>query len=213
MKRFVIASGLAAAGLLAPFVIPVDAKPLRHFKTFHKVDLAVAGLGGMRNQGHGTLTFGGPPPAATVIRAYLYWHGPTKSTNPDANANVFMNGQLIKGTNIGFSNDNCWPPFGEPHFDNSQAYRADVTDIVAAYGNGDYSLTGFGDDPPSEPGAVNTNGMSLIVIYDDGDPLDTDRDIIIYDGNDGTHVEDDNPWFDGLGWDATIAGINSAIEK
>ncbi len=67
-----------------------------------------------------------------------------------------MNDHPVLGINIGTSSDNCW------QFENSQAYRADVTSLVT--GNGTYALTGLGS------GEVNTNGASLIVFFDDGNP-------------------------------------------
>ena len=72
---------------------------------------------------------------APVIGAFLYWHGPTNSTDPASNASVTFGGTPITGTNIGTASDNNWS------FTNSQAYRADVTSLVT--GNAAYSLSNF----------------------------------------------------------------------
>ena len=84
-------------------------------------------------------------------------------------------GNPITGTNIGFSSDNCWG------YRNSQAYQADVTEFVT--GIGLYELTGFGRDPYYLQKAINTNGASLVVTYDDGDDTNN-RDIAVFSGND-----------------------------
>ena len=82
-------------------------------------DFTVAGVGGMRNVGSGTITLAGVQ--GIVTRAYLYWHGPMNSLDPNANAVGFIDGQQIVGTNIGFSAPNCWP-----NLTLSQAYRAEI---------------------------------------------------------------------------------------
>lgn len=88
---------------------------------------------GLRDVGAGSLTVSGV--TGPVTDALLFWHGPTNSTDPAANANVNFNGTAITGTNIGFSQDNFW------NSANSQAYRADVTSLVS--GNGTYALSNF----------------------------------------------------------------------
>ena len=75
---------------------------------------------------------------------------------------------------------NCWQ-LAPNNFVNSQAYFADVTSLVS--GNGSYSLANF----VKSGGAVNVNGASLVVLYDDGNPTN-DRDIVIFDGNDSTEA-------------------------
>jgi len=162
---------------------------IANFTTVYATDYQFAGVGGMRNVGSGTITLAGT--SGTITQAYLYWHGPTNSADPNANAFVFVNAIPVVGTNIGFSNDNCWG------FENSQAYRADVTAIVTATGNGAYNLTGFG------AGGVNTNGASLLVFFDDGNSLN-DRDIVIFDGNDSNIPNS----FDADGWNVSLSGIN-----
>src|SRR5207248_4278531 len=112
-----------------PFAIPtaVEANNLSFFATFNNVDFVAAGVGGLRSDANlppfgigiqttGTITLSGV--TGPVRKAFLYWHGPTYSTNPTINATLFMNGAMVTGTNIGFSQDNNWG------YLNSQAYRA-----------------------------------------------------------------------------------------
>ncbi len=147
----------------------------------------------MRDHGFGTLTVAGI--TGSVTSAMLYWNGPTSSSDPLANAKAMFAGNPIIGTNIGFSSDNCWG------FNNSQSYRADVTKFVA--GNGQYALTGFGKDPPTVTNAINTNGASLVVFYDDGDDTN-DRDVTVFGGNDSNIINN----FDAPGWNFTLSPIN-----
>ncbi len=153
------------------------------------VDMVYAGYGGMRNVGTGTLTLSGL--SGTVLKAILYWHGPTNTTDPTANATVNFNGNNITGMNIGFASDNCW------QFLNSQAYRADVTAHVT--GNGSYSLNNFMKNGID----ININGVSLIVFFDDGNPSNN-RDFVILDGNDSNIAT----VYDPEGWNVLVQGIN-----
>jgi uncharacterized repeat protein (TIGR01451 family) len=168
---------------------PAAASDIAPFTTIRSTDVAFAGFGGMRDNGTGTLTVSGV--SGTVTNAFLYWHGPTNSDNPAANAAVKFAGHNVVGTNIGFSSDNCWD------FSNSQAYRADVTSFVT--GNGSYALANF----VKSSGAINVNGVSLIVFYQDGNTAN-DRDVVLFDGNDSNVP---NP-FDADGWNVTLAGID-----
>ncbi|MBI5050383.1 MAG: DUF3344 domain-containing protein [Nitrospirae bacterium] len=176
-------------GMLALLANKATANDIYLFQTIFDTDATAAGVGKMRDVGSGTITLSGV--SGTVTKAYLYWHGPTNSSDPNANASVLVNGNAAVGTNIGFSSDNCWD------YLNSQAYRADVTSLVAITGNGTYSLTGFGS------GDVNTNGASLIVFFDDGNPSNN-RDVVLFEGNDSNTVND----YDALGWNVTLSGIN-----
>ena len=143
----------------------------------------------MRDQpGPHVITVGGV--TGSVTKAYLYWHGPTNTSDPTANANIFLNAVGVLGTNIGFSDNNCWG------FANSQAYRADVTALVP--GNGTYSITGAGSGSP-----VNSNGASLVVFFNDGNSTNN-RDVVMFDGNDSNI---NNP-FDAPGWNVSLPGIN-----
>jgi hypothetical protein len=150
------------------------------------VDVGEFGFGGMRGNGTGTMTVSGV--SGPVVRAFLYWHGPTNSADPTANAAVTFNGTSVTGTNIGISGDNCWG------FANSQSYRADVTALVT--GNGSYSLANF------TKANADVNGVSLIVFYNDGNPAN-DRNVVLWNGNDSNVASS----YDGIGWDQTITGV------
>jgi hypothetical protein len=164
------------------------ANDLFNFTTVQDTDWTEAGLGGLRGTGTGAITLAGI--TGTVSKAYLYWHGPTSSSDPNANAGVSFAGTGIVGTQIGFSDDNFW------NFDNSQAYRADVTSLVS--GNGSYTLAGF-----RKGTTVEINGASLIVFFDDGNSTNN-RDVVLFNGNDANWP---NP-FDAIGWNTTLSGIN-----
>lgn len=155
------------------------------YETQRDTDFAYAGVGGLRGTGAGDIALSGI--TGSVSQAYLYWHGPTTSTDPAFNGNIMFDGNAISGANIGFSDDNFW---GQ---DNSQAYRADVTALVS--GDGTYSLSGLMPD--------NTNGASLVVYYDDAD-MTNNRDVVTFDGNDANFTNS----FDPDGWDVTLSGIN-----
>ena len=158
-----------------------------NFTTVFNTDVAYAGLGKMRGVGTGTITVSGV--TGTVSKVYMYWHGPTNSSDPNANATVSIGGQSVTGTNIGFSSSNCWP------FTNSQAYRADVTSVVT--GNGAYPLANFVQN------GADINGVELVVFYDDGNAANN-RDVVLFDGNDSNQPNS----FDTPGWDVTLSGIN-----
>jgi hypothetical protein len=142
----------------------------------------------MRGNGTGSIAVSGI--TGPVIGAFLYWNGPTNSTDPAANAAVTFNGTPITGTNIGFASDNNWG------FANSQSYRADVTSLVS--GDGTYSLSNFLKAPN-----VDINGVSLIVFYNDGN-TSNDRNVVAWNGNDSnvtplTYATD--------GWDETLTNV------
>jgi hypothetical protein len=149
-------------------------------------DVAEFGTGGMRGGG-GTGTINVSGVTAPVLHALLFWHGPTNSSNPAANASVTFAGAPITGTNIGVDSPNCWS------FVNSQSYRADVTGLVT--GSGSYTLSGF--TKPGPP-AVDINGVSLLVFYDDGNSSN-DRNVVAWNGNDSNQS-------DGA-WNETIPGV------
>lgn len=150
-------------------------------------DVGEFGQGGMRGTGTGSITVSGI--TGPVFHAFLYWHGPTNSTDANSNATVTFNGNSLTGTNIGTDNDNNWG------FLNSQAYRADVTGLVT--GNGTYSLSDF--RKTDETGTVaDINGVALVVFYDDGNTSD-DRNVVLWNGNDSNNS-------DGV-WDESISAV------
>jgi hypothetical protein len=150
-------------------------------------DVAEFGAGGMRG-GPGTGTIDVSGVTTPVLLALLFWHGPTTSSNPAANASVTFDGTPITGTNIGVDDDNNWPGFQY-----SQAYRADVTGLVT--GNGPYTLSNFTKLPD-----VDINGVSLLVFYDDGNSSN-DRTVVAWNGNDSNVLDMPGKW------DETIPGV------
>jgi hypothetical protein len=163
--------------------------------TVYNTDFVSTGISGLRNVGAGTIALSGV--TGTVTQAWLYWHGVTNSTT-DAGNTIIVNGSSVAGTNIGYSHDNCW------NYNNSQAYKADVTALVTATGNGNYALSGFG--------ALNPNGASLIVYFNDGDATNN-RDVVIFEGNDSNEPfagipGNPNAPADPAGWDVTLNNIN-----
>ncbi|ROR32686.1 PEP-CTERM sorting domain-containing protein [Inmirania thermothiophila] len=180
MRRVLVL--LATGSFFAPYA---QANVISLFETRFDTDFAYAGVGGLRGTGSGTIQLTGV--SGTVQQAYLYWHGPTDSNDPAHNASLLLNGAPVVGSNIGFSDDNFWSR------SNSQAYRADVTGLVA--GNGNYSISGL---IPND-----SNGASLVVFFDDGDNTNN-VDIVTFDGNDANFANS----FDPLGWNISLSGIN-----
>ncbi len=193
MLRLKLIGAIAAVLGLIGFVgvTPAAANPVTNFTTVFNTDVAYAGLGGMRGtDGSGSIALSGV--SGTVTKAYLYWHGPTNVTDPNSNAAVTFAGSPVTGTNIGTSSSNCWG------FENSQAYRADVTSLV--HGNGAFALAGF-----TKP-SVDINGVSLVVFFNDGNSANN-RDVVLFNGND-SNVAFTGPPADPEGWDVTLDGIN-----
>jgi hypothetical protein len=184
-------SATAVAGLILGLCMGTTsyADPITHTITENGVDWASAGVSGVGAPGTGTITIGGIG-GNPVGTARLYWHG---IGNPAyTNATVSIDGNPVVGTVIGTSSTNCWGT------GNSVAYRADVTAFVP--GDGAYAIAGMS----SGASGNSANGASIIVTFDDGNPLN-DRDLGIFEGNDS-----DNAGFpgDGAGWHATLSPIN-----
>jgi hypothetical protein len=186
MVRYGLAAAIAVAALVTG-TSGASANLISNFTTVFDTDFTTAGTG-MRGTGTGTLTVGGV--TGPVSQSYLFWHGPTNSSDPNANANVTVNGNAVTGTNIGFSDDNFWD------FENSQAYRASTTSIIN--GNGAYSLENF-----RKPPDVEINGAAVAVFFNDADTTNN-RDVVIFNGNDANFASA----FDLPGWDLSLNGIN-----
>lgn len=142
---------------------------------------------GMRDIGAGTLSVASIN--GSVTESHLYWHGPTRSTDSNVNANVSFNGTAINGTNIGFSADNFWGSL------NSQAYRANVSPYLT--GNGNYSLSNF------QKTDAQINGAALFAFYDSGISTGK-RDVAIFNGNDSNFAYQGDP----AGWNFALSSIN-----
>jgi len=122
----------------------------------------------------GTIALTSIPVGAAIRHAYLYWviYGSALDTT------VTLDGTTVTGTVIGTDGPTCWDP--TPTYDlsaqNNVAYRADVTALVA--GNGSYIIAGF----PSFEAARDTQGASLVVVYDDP-ASDARATVAIHDGS------------------------------
>jgi hypothetical protein len=177
-------AGVALAGLVP---VAAQASEMTYFKTVTDTDVATFGMGYLRGVGTGSLTVSGL--SGTISSAWLFWHGPTNSTDPLANAVVSFGGTTVTGVNIGFSDDNFWSS------ENSQAYRADVSSLVT--GDGAYAIADFlGTD-------AEINGLSLIVFFDDGVAANN-RDVVLFNGNDANFANS----YDALNWNATLDGVD-----
>src|SRR6185503_12152378 len=137
----------------------VSVLPPSTFRTFKGVDVYTTAIGGMRGTyrypsgeelleafhpraGTGEFVISGVE--GTIKKAYLYWNGPVDPGNPHANAEVIVAGRWIVGTNIGIAGAHDWTfnQGGHP-YDNNHTYRADITTLIATYGNGHYSVSNF----------------------------------------------------------------------
>ena len=56
------------------------------------VDVGEFGQGGMRGNGNSSITVSGL--SGSIAQAWLYWHGPTSSNDPNSNAAVNFNGRV-----------------------------------------------------------------------------------------------------------------------
>lgn len=179
--------GLALfAGAAIITAAPAQANVITNYTTVFNSDWTTAGTGGLRD-GTGTVTVGGV--SGTVTRSMLFWQGPTDTTDPNAIANIQINGAASTGTNIGFSSDNFWSRL------NGQAYRAETTLLIN--GNGAYTLSGF------NTATTTGNGAATAVFFNDGTSANN-RDIVIFNGNDSNF----ETIYDPAGWNLTLSGIN-----
>ena len=186
-----------SACVLALLASPAHGASLTQARVASGVDWTSAGVGGV-GAGAGIISLSGV--SGTVKHAFLYWHG---IDQPQAggdgvydNEAVTFAGQPVLGTPIGDSGPNCWPSL-EGATGSSRTFRADVTVLVS--GDGRYTVSGL-----SAKAGHSADGASLIVFFDDGDPVN-DRDVVLFQGNDANVVgsfpgEDD-------GWHASLSGI------
>lgn len=157
--------------------------PLTEYLSLERTDVAVAGVGGMgaagaNGGGAGELLLAGV--SGEVTLALLYWNG-IDIEEPENGysggdgrydeAQVVFDGTPVTGTLVASGgNNNGWVG----SVDSAALYRADVTDLVD--GAGTYLLTGFADG-----GGHSTNGVSLIVYFDDG-VLENDLKVAHFEG-------------------------------
>lgn len=147
-----------------------DTKP----QVFSGVGYVSAAVGGLRDVGAGSLHLQGV--RGSVLKAFLVWHGPVDSLNPQANAFVTLNGHWIEGRSIGMSHDDQWLYAGDHSYLSGQAYQADVTPWVQK--DGDYTL-----DHGAKSPQININGASLMVVFEEPVP-ERRRDVTLWMGND-----------------------------
>lgn len=119
----------------------------------------IAGNGTSDSNGtEGRITISGIPITATIERADLMWTVLTYDSSDTTirGQSIFFNGTPVTANNIGRANEG--PCFLQP---NSIAWRADVTSLVTAPGNGSYSVGGF-------PGGSDfTEGVTLQILWRD----------------------------------------------
>lgn len=163
------AGGLSARRRVAVLAID-DTKP----QAFSGVGYVSAAVGGLRDVGSGSLHLQGV--RGPVLKAFLVWHGPVDSLNPQANAFVTLNGHWIEGRSIGMSHDDQWLYAGDHPYLSGQAYQADVTPWVQH--DGEYQL----DHGVKSP-QININGASLMVVFEEPVP-ERRRDVTLWMGND-----------------------------
>lgn len=184
-RNFALCNGFILGLILS---ISAFADPIQHVRTESFVDWTSAGVAGV-GPGPATVQLSGV--SGTVQQAFLYWHG----IGSDYTTNtVTINGNSVVGDLIGTATTNCWGS------GNSKAYRADVTSFVS--GNGNYVIDNL---LSGGPGSTSVNGISLVVIYDDGDPTN-DRDLAFFEGND-SNIPNGFPGED-TGWHASLSPIN-----
>ncbi|MDX1411103.1 MAG: hypothetical protein R3351_03020 [Nitrospirales bacterium] len=188
-------STLMTVSFLSIFILfictTVYAVPVSQSRTQFNVVWCSAGISGVGG-GSGTIDLdcvnGG-----LVKRAFLYWHGIDNSGIGAVydNATVSLNGNAVTGTSLGDATTNCWGN------GSSRAFEADVTPLIP--GDGFYNITGLSALP-----GHNSNGASLVVIFDDGDNTNN-RDLVFFTGND-SNVTEGFPGEDD-GWHASLPGI------
>jgi len=181
-KLSVAFSALAMAVLASG----AQANTISYYTTKYNTDWTTADIALRGTNGVGTLNVSGV--TGPVSSSYLYWAGPTNTTDPTDNAHVMVNSTAVTGTNIGFSQDNYWG------YQNSQAFRADTTSIIN--GNGAYALSNF------TTANSNINGAGATIFFDDGNSANN-RDVVLFDGNDANFASS----YDPAGWDINLNGI------
>lgn len=127
-------------------------------------------LGGGDDGNSGKITIAGIPATATVRKATLYWTVLTNDAESSSTgASITFNGTGVLGVKMGTAAISpCFPQ------ENTLAWKADVTALVASPGNGVYTVAGFpGGNQISEAANTWTEGVTLQVMWttDDDTPL------------------------------------------
>ncbi|HEX6985568.1 MAG TPA: hypothetical protein VF170_09335, partial [Planctomycetaceae bacterium] len=144
------------------------------FQKFEEVDWTSAGAGGIGNYNGGVATLSVGDVSGEIVAGYLYWQGiDTVGAGGNGvydNETVTFDGVQVVGASLGTGGTGGWGTGG------SQAFRADVTALLRT-GVQSYSVAGL-----ASKRGHNANGVSLVVVYRDGD-LANDRDLYILNGN------------------------------
>ncbi|MBI5503780.1 MAG: DUF3344 domain-containing protein [Deltaproteobacteria bacterium] len=191
MTRVRYGIGAAAAALTLLSMVEAHATPVTFARSENNTDYLSFAVGGV-GDGPADITVSGL--SGSIRKAFLYWHGvDLGGDGVYANADVTLDGQNVTGESLGDASTNCWGSGA------SRAFFADVTSIVD--GDGIYTFS---------PGAIaghDTNGASLIVLYNDGNP-GNNRDLVFFEGNDSDQPQGFPG--DADGWSATLNNINYA---
>ncbi len=171
-------------------------KPISYYDTFTETDFVSAGVGGLWNAGSGTIELPNSFSNQSIKKALLYWHGLSNSTSATGQQ-INVNSNKITGVRIGLS-------YGRLGYTNSQAYRADVTEVLRSSAGRAMKLSEFGNLVP--------NGASVVVFYDDGNSHNN-RDVVIFDGNECNFEFEGVPGIpeaprDPMDWSVKLEGVN-----
>ncbi len=162
--------------------------PLTKTQEFARIDFVAAGAGGIGapgalSGGTGALNLSGV--SGDVVLALLYWNGIDWESAAEGfvggngdydEAEIVFDGNTITGTRIAsMGNNDCWGTFPNDH--SAGTFRADVTALVQARGNGEYGFSGLADGA-----GHSANGMSLIVYFNDGNAAN-DLHVDQYEGS------------------------------
>jgi hypothetical protein len=119
------------------------------------------------------ITLAGIPAGATVVQAYANWTYQTQfAAGVTGEPNVTIDGNAVTGTLTGTATpDLNWGTQG------SHAYTADITSIVAANGNGAYTIHGAVDSATTD---AYGEGMTILAVWSKaGSPL---KNVDVYSG-------------------------------
>jgi hypothetical protein len=100
-----------------------------------------------------SFSLSGIPAGSTIVKAFANWGWLTDFAHP-ADGSVTINGTPVTGAVAGTGGDTCW---GHP---GGQSYTADVTSLVAATGNGTYTIGGAVSNGPD-----TGRGFTIIAVY------------------------------------------------
>ncbi|WP_069661239.1 hypothetical protein [Arcticibacter eurypsychrophilus] len=176
---------------------------MNYFTTVYNTDYLSVGTGGLRDDGIGQIKVLGTFSLSSVTKAYLYWHGNSRIA-AEVGKTIKLNTSSISGTNIGITGTNNGPNGIPSNEVNTQAYRAEVTNLVKSSSSRIFTVSNFGQ--------MIADGASLILFYSDGDS-NNNRDIVLFNGNDSNRRQ--LPGFPGLpnapldhtGWDVVLSGV------